>query len=162
MRVKTFAGMNCSVAGAIEAVGDRWGFLILRDLMLGLSRYDEFQTSMGIPAQTLATRLKDLEASGMVERRQYQSRPPRDEYILTAKGRDFWMVVTALREWGDRWNAHGADDTPLVLVDEKTDHAVKLALVDIVTGERVKNDAVKAKAGPGADAAMYFRLGAKA
>lgn len=161
MKAKSFAGMNCSIAGAIEAVGDRWGFLILRDLTLGLSRYDAFQTSMGIPAQTLATRLKELENSGMVERRQYQNNPPRYEYALTAKGQDFWMVLTALREWGDRWDAHGADSAPLVLVDRKSNHKAKLALVDAETGNPLDSRLVKALPGPGADAAMTFRLGVK-
>src|SRR5580658_6873806 len=101
--------MACSIAGALEAVGDRWGFLLMRDLILGLSRYDEFKDSMEIPAQTLAQRLKHFESAGLVVRRRYQAQPPRDEYKLTRKGRDFWVVLTALREWGDRWRMHAVE-----------------------------------------------------
>src|SRR4051794_5427449 len=99
--------MACSVAGALEAIGDRWGFLLVRDLALGLSRYDELRRSTGIPAQTLAQRLRHLEEAGLVERRPYQERPRRDEYLLTARGRDLWIAVTALCDWGDRWGLHG-------------------------------------------------------
>jgi len=80
MKAKSFSGMRCSIAGALELIGDRWALLIIRDLSLGLSRYDDLRTSTGIPAATLAARLKHLAASGIVERVRYQERPPRDEY----------------------------------------------------------------------------------
>ena len=67
MRAKSFAGMTCSVAGALEAIGDRWAVLLLRDLALGLSKYDELQASTGMPNTTLSTRLKHLESTGLVE-----------------------------------------------------------------------------------------------
>jgi DNA-binding HxlR family transcriptional regulator len=150
--------MACSIAGALEAVGDRWGFLLLRDLTLGLARYDEFQRSTGMPAQTLADRLRHLELSGLIVRRRYQERPPRDEYALTPKGRDFWRVLTALREWGDRWEAHAGDGPPLELVDETTGHRAQLALVDVRTGEAIPAERLETRPGPGADALMEFRL----
>ena len=112
MKSKSFAGMRCSIAGAVELIGDRWSFLLIRDLFFGLSRYDDFRASTGIPAATLAARLKHLEASGIIARVQYQERPPRDEYRLTAKGRDLWKVSLALREWGDRWDASGFGAPP--------------------------------------------------
>ncbi len=159
MRAKSFSGMNCSVAGALEAIGDRWGFLILRDLLLGLSRYDEFQTSTGIPAQTLATRLKQLEAADLVTRRRYQDHPPRDEYVLTDKGRDLWTVVTALREWGDKWDAHaGTEGPPLDLVRRDSGTRLRLALVDEKTGMQASPKEAEAVLGPGGDALMAFRL----
>lgn len=76
MRAKSFAGMTCSVAGALEAIGDRWAVLLLRDLALGLSKYDELQASTGMPNTTLSSRLKHLESTGLVERRPYQDNPP--------------------------------------------------------------------------------------
>src|ERR1044072_2297049 len=99
--------MRCSMAGALEAIGDRWALLLIRDLSLGLRRYDELRASTGIPPATLAARLTHLVEGGLVERVRYQERPPRDEYRLTEKGRDLWMVTVALREWGDRWDASG-------------------------------------------------------
>jgi DNA-binding HxlR family transcriptional regulator len=158
MRAKSFSGMACSIAGALEAVGDRWGFLLMRDLTLGLSRYDEFQVSTGIPAQTLADRLRHLETTGLVIRRRYQQRPPRDEYALTPKGRDFWVVLTALREWGDRWGAHGVAGPPVELVDRRTGHPLKLALVDKETGTAAQKQWAVMRNGPGADALTDFRL----
>ncbi|MBR9651657.1 helix-turn-helix transcriptional regulator [Thalassobius aquimarinus] len=159
MKAKSFSGMACSVAGAIEAIVDRWGVLILRDLMLGLRRYDQLQKSTGIPAQTLSNRLKQLEASGLVIKRRYQDKPPRDEYRLTEKGRDLWPVLTALREWGDRWEAHGAKGVPLELRDKTSGHPLRLELCDSVTGERVALEKAAPCPGPGADDAMRFRLG---
>jgi DNA-binding HxlR family transcriptional regulator len=161
MRAKSFSGMACSVAGALEAVGDRWGFLIMRDLTLGLSRYEEFQTSMGIPAQTLADRLRHFETNGLVMRQRYQERPPRDEYKLTAKGRDFWMVLAALREWGDRWSAHGAAGPPLEIVDRSTGRPLELALTDPQSGVRVPVDRAALRPGPGADVLMMYRLSSR-
>lgn len=160
MRTKSFTGMTCSIAGALEAVSDRWGFLILRDMLLGLTRYDAFQTSSGIPAQTLANRLKHLETYGLIERSRYQDKPPRDEYLLTEKGRDLAAVITALREWGDRWDAHGSPEgAPVVLTNSRTGNEVRLALVDTQTGAVVPMDAAKPIEGPGADPLTRFRLG---
>jgi len=151
MRPKSFAGMRCSIAGALEVVGDRWAILLLRDLALGLRRYDDLRTSTGIPTTTLATRLKNLEAHGLVERVRYRDRPPRDEYRLTEKGRDFWKVTTALREWGDRWDATGYGAPTMEVVDRDSGREVRLALVDPETGRAVPRERIQLRPGPGAD-----------
>jgi DNA-binding HxlR family transcriptional regulator len=158
MKKKSFSDMVCSVAGAIEAIGDRWGFLLLRDLVLGLSRYDELQTSTGMPAQTLSNQLKHFEAHGLVVRRRYEERPPRDGYFLTPKGRDLSMVIAAMREWGDRWEVHGAAGPPLEAVDRETGRAVEVAFVDRTSGVVVPPGRILTKAGPGADDLMRFRI----
>ena len=101
MRAKSFSGMTCSIAGALEAIGDRWAVLLLRDLALGLSKYDELQVSTGMPTTTLSTRLKHLEGSGLVERRPSQDKPPRHEYRLTDKGLALHPVIMAMVHWGD-------------------------------------------------------------
>jgi DNA-binding HxlR family transcriptional regulator len=151
MRPKSFAGMRCSIAGALEVIGDRWAILVLRDLALGLHRYDDLRASTGIPTTTLATRLKNLEAQGLVERVRYRDRPPRDEYRLTEKGRDFWKVTTALREWGDRWDATGYGAPTMKIVDRDSGREVRLALVDPETGRAVPRTRVELRPGPGAD-----------
>lgn len=148
MRAKSFAGMACSVAGALEAIGDRWAVLLLRDLSLGLSRYDDLQASTGMPTTTLSTRLKHLESTGLVERAAYQDNPPRFEYRLTEKGRDLWKVTTALREWGDRWNANGLGASTIELVDGRSGRPVVLALVDADTGEPVPKEHARLRPGP--------------
>lgn len=151
MKAKSFAGMRCSIAGALEAIGDRWAILVLRDLSLGLSRYDELQASLGIPNTTLSSRLKHLEAHGLIERRPYQDRPPRHAYALTDKGRDLWKVTTALREWGDRWDASGFGAPTVEVVDRDTGRDLTLALIDPDTGRAVPRERVHYRPGPGAD-----------
>lgn len=154
MKPKSFAGMRCSIAGALELIGDRWALLVIRDLSLGLRRYDDLRASTGIPAATLAARLKHLEAGGIVERVQYQERPPRDQYRLTAKGRDLWKVSVALREWGDRWDASGYGQPTMEMVDRETGRPVVLGLVDAGTGSPVPLERARLRPGPGADEAV--------
>jgi len=151
MKPKSFAGMRCSIAGALELIGDRWALLLIRDLSLGLSRYDDLRASTGIPAATLAARLKHLEGGGIVERVRYQDRPPRDEYRLTPKGRDLWKVSVALREWGDRWDASGYGQPTVETIDRETGRVLKLAIVDAETGVAVSPARIQLRAGPGAD-----------
>jgi len=93
----------CPIARAEDIVGDRWTVLVLRELFMRNHRYDEIQAQTGGTPQMIATRLKSLEADGMVERRAYSERPPRYEYHLTAKGQGFYSVVLALRAWGETW-----------------------------------------------------------
>ena len=143
--------MRCSIAGALELIGDRWALLLIRDLSLGLSRYDDFRASTGIPAATLAARLKHLISSGIVERVRYQERPPRDEYRLTLMGKDLWKVSLALREWGDRWDASGFGAPTVETVDRETGRPLRLALIDTETGEAVPLDRAMLRPGPGAD-----------
>lgn len=151
MKAKSFAGMRCSIAGALELIGDRWALLVIRDLSLGLRRYEDLRTSTGIPSATLAARLRHLAAAGIVERVRYQERPPRDEYRLTRKGRDLWKVNVALREWGDRWDASGFGEAPVEMVDRMTGRPLRLALVDSETGQAVGRDRVRIRPGPAAD-----------
>jgi DNA-binding HxlR family transcriptional regulator len=86
MKSKSFEGMVCSIAGVLEAVGDRWAVLILRDLSLGLSRYEDLRRSTDVTNATLSDRLRHLEDNGLIERRQYRSNPERYEYVLTQNG----------------------------------------------------------------------------
>jgi DNA-binding HxlR family transcriptional regulator len=150
MKAKSFSGMRCSMAGALELIGDRWALLLIRDLSLGMNRYDALRSSTGIPDATLAARLKLLTENGLVERVRYQERPPRDEYRLTEKGRDLWKVTLALREWGDRWDASGFG-VPMETVDRETGHLLTLALVDAETGKVVPIERATLRPGPDAD-----------
>lgn len=158
MRAKSFAGMACSIAGALEALGDRWAFLIVRDLTLGLTRYDEFRVSTGMPPTTLTDRLRHLENTGVIERRRYSDSPPRDEYVLTSKGQELWIVIFALAQWGDRWDASGRGSPPVEFIDGETGGRVKLALVNAKTGDAVPPGRTRARAGRGADDTVHWRL----
>src|SRR4051794_6526665 len=106
----------CSVARALEVVGERWSLLVIRDAFLGVRRFDEFQRSLGIARNVLQTRLERLVDEGILERRLYQERPPRHEYRLTEKGLDLWPVLVALMKWGDR---HVYPDGPPVVMEHR-------------------------------------------
>ncbi len=93
----------CPIARAESIVGDRWTVLVLRELFMGSHRFDEIQAQTGGTPQMVATRLKNMESDGLVERRPYSERPPRYEYHLTPKGKAFFSVVLALRAWGETW-----------------------------------------------------------
>ncbi|WP_329138788.1 helix-turn-helix transcriptional regulator [Streptomyces sp. NBC_01476] len=92
----------CSIADALGVVGERWTLLVLRELGFGVHRFNDIQTNTGAPRETLALRLRKLEDAGLIERRQYSEHPPRDEYLLTAAGKEIAPVLTALRQWGER------------------------------------------------------------
>ena len=89
MQRKSFADMTCPIARSLEHVGEWWSMLILRDAFGGMTRFDEFQQSLGIAPNMLTRRLAALVEAGLLERRRYSERPPRDEYVLTERGRDF-------------------------------------------------------------------------
>src|SRR5579862_8189226 len=105
MERKSFAGMDCSVAQCLEVVGEWWTMLVVRDAFLGVTRFDDFQRRLGISRNILQQRLTRLVGSGVLDRVQYSSHPPRNEYRLTDKGRELWPVLTAMRQWGDRYAA---------------------------------------------------------
>lgn len=93
----------CSIADALEIVGERWSLLVLRELGFGVHRFNDILTNTGAPRETLALRLRKLEEAGLIERRQYSQHPPRDEYLMTAAGRDMAPVLVSLRLWGERY-----------------------------------------------------------
>src|SRR5712671_1929125 len=111
MQRKSFGRMVCPIARSLERVGEWWSILILRDALHGLRRFDQFQKSLGIAPNMLARRLNALVDAGLLERRRYSEHPPRDEYVLTARGRDFRPVLIALLAWGNR---HFAPEGPIV------------------------------------------------
>jgi DNA-binding HxlR family transcriptional regulator len=124
--------MQCSIAKALDVVGDPWTMLILRDALLGVTRFEELFTRLGVPRATLTARLDHLCATGVLARRPYQDRPRRDEYVLTDKGRALRPVVVTLMQWGDEWVRH--DDPPTHLIDEATGARIDPVLVDRTTG----------------------------
>jgi len=99
---RSYDGQNCPIARALEVVGERWTLLIVRDALLGPRRFDQLQESLGIARNVLTARLNRLVEEGVLERVRYSERPPRDEYRLTAKGRELELALTALRRWGDK------------------------------------------------------------
>ncbi len=146
-----YDSQTCSIAGALEVVGERWSLLIVRDVMLGLRRFDEIQADLGIARNVLQTRLTRLQEQGVLERTPYQEHPPRHEYRLTAKGLDLWPTVYALMRWGDRYAA--PDGGPATLVEHRgCGGTVDEHRICERCGERLSVDDVRALPGPGAAA----------
>ncbi len=106
----------CSISATLDVIGDRWTFLVLRDLFRGVRRFSQLVDDLGIAKNLLSDRLKLLVDHGVVEKVPYQDRPVRHEYRLTAKGADLSPALIALMRWGDEWYANG--QPPVVLVHE--------------------------------------------
>jgi len=100
---RDYQGQTCSIARALELIGERWTLLIVRNVYLGVRRFDDLQAQLGVARNVLATRLDSLTASGILQRRPYGERPVRHEYVLTEKGRALWPVLVELMQWGDRY-----------------------------------------------------------
>jgi DNA-binding HxlR family transcriptional regulator len=148
VRRKSYADMRCSIAQALEVVGDPWTLLIVRDLLFGHHRFEQVQERLGIPRNTLADRLERLVEEGVVERRPYQERPVRHEYHLTTDGRDLSPVLVTLMQWGDQ---HRGDGRPPVVLQDGEGHRIDPVLVDRATGRTLAELRARAVPGPGAE-----------
>ncbi|HVV95339.1 MAG TPA: helix-turn-helix domain-containing protein [Hyphomicrobiales bacterium] len=156
MRRKRLDAMQCPIARSLDRVGEWWSILILRDAFHGMTRFDQFQQSLGIAPNMLTRRLAGLVEDGLLERRRYSDKPPRDEYALTKRGRDFWPVLLSFMNWGNR---HFAPEGPSVLlVDRESGKPVKPVLVDANTGERISEARHKLAPGPAAGERIRRRL----
>jgi DNA-binding HxlR family transcriptional regulator len=151
----SFEGVTCSVAQCLDVVGEWWSLLIVRDAFLGVTRFDDFQARLGISRNILTRRLNHLVDGGVLRRVPYQDHPPRSEYRLTAKGRDLWHVVTAMRQWGDRWAAPGGP--PVETRHTACGHVVTAVPSCSHCGEPLDARSVTAIPGPGASAADFDR-----
>lgn len=144
MRRTRFDDWPCPIARVTDLVGDWWTPLVLRQCFYGTRRYDDFVTTLGIPRPVLSKRLARLVDEGLLEKRQYEERPPRWEYRLTDKGRSFWDVLAAMWSWGLQWQ-WGDDDPDLVLVDRETGTEVRPIVVDEATGQPLDIRRLRAK-----------------
>src|SRR6202022_3527818 len=149
MQRKTFGNLQCPIARSLERVGEWWSILILRDAFHGLRRFDEFQKNLAIAPNTLTRRLNALVESGLLERRRYSERPPRDEYVLTERGRDFRPVLWALLAWGNKHLA--PEGASVVVVDAESGAEADPVLVDRRSGRPLVEPDFRSAAGPAAD-----------
>lgn len=140
MRRTRLTAVPCPIARGLDEVGEWWSLLILRDAMRGLTRFDEFQRSIGLATNMLTRRLRALVEAGLLEKRPYQERPLRYGYHLTDKGRDFLPVLIAMADWGRRWLL---PDGAFQLVDRETGRIVEPVLVDRNTGEPIRADQLR-------------------
>ncbi|MFC4112093.1 winged helix-turn-helix transcriptional regulator [Nonomuraea zeae] len=144
---KNYDGQDCSLAKVLEVVGERWTLLVVRDAMYGVRRFGDFQAHLDIPRAVLSQRLGALVEAGILDRRRYQDAPPRDEYILTARGRDLWMPVVMLAQWGDR---HLATHGPRRLYHHvECDTRLDPASFCVTCGRTVPLEEIEVRPGPG-------------
>jgi DNA-binding HxlR family transcriptional regulator len=155
MQRKSFGNMQCPIARSLERVGEWWSILILRDAFYGLTRFDEFQKSLDIAPNMLTRRLHALVDEGLLERHLYCEKPPRHEYRLTQRGRDFRPVLLALLAWGNKHFAPEGES--VVLVDADTGARVDPVLYDGASGKPIGARHVMG-AGPAADDGIRQRV----
>ena len=131
---KNFCDDPCPIARSLGVAGDAWSILILRDAHAGLTRFDQFRKSLGIAPTMLTRRLATLTDEGLLEKHRYSERPPREEYRLTAAGRDFLPVLFMIGAWGRQYRADGK----LVrFLDAETGTEIKAVAIDEVTGAKI-------------------------
>jgi DNA-binding HxlR family transcriptional regulator len=143
---RDYQGQNCSIARALEIVGERWTLLIVRDAFLGLRRFEEFQESLGIARNVLTDRLGRLVDEEILERVLYSERPERYEYRLTKRGRDLNLALTALRQWGDLY----LSEKPPRILRRKADRKPVVAALVPKGTQILRADEVETVRGPGA------------
>jgi DNA-binding HxlR family transcriptional regulator len=144
---KSFATMHCSIAQTLEVIGEWWTMLIVRDVFLGVTRFDQLQERLGISRNVLNQRLAHLIEHGVLEKVAYSERPLRHDYQLTDKGRDLFPVLTAMRQWGDTYAA--PDGAPLRLRHKACGRYTQAQLRCDKCGEPLDSSNVRAAAGPG-------------
>ncbi len=154
---RTYESEVCSIARALEVVGERWSVLIVRNaLFAGSTRFTDFQRSLGIAPNVLKTRLDGFVDAGIMRREQYSEQPELYEYLLTEKGRDLAPALIALTEWGDRWAAR--DGPPIRYSHSTCGSEVSHRVVCARCGEVHDPADVQARPGPGMPADRVERM----
>jgi DNA-binding HxlR family transcriptional regulator len=148
---RDYTGQTCSIARTLEVIGERWTMLIVRDVFLGLRRFDDLQADLGVARNVLAARLERLIETGVLEKVPYQDRPTRHEYRLTEKGLDLWPLLVELVQWGDR-HAPSANGPPVVFRHRDCGGRIGSGRTCERCAALVERREVAVEAGPGATA----------
>ncbi|WP_025897971.1 winged helix-turn-helix transcriptional regulator [Sneathiella glossodoripedis] len=127
---------SCPIARALSVIGDRWTLLIIRDCFMGVTRFDQLQRNIGMTRHVLADRLKKLVEADVLEKRPYQERPVRYEYLLTRKGASFFPVLMMLFSWSEKHLPHD-QVAPYEFLNAETGHKIEPVLYDDKTGSKV-------------------------
>lgn len=149
MLPRGYSGENCSVARALEVVGDRWTLLLVRDALIGITRFEDFQRHLGMATNVLTDRLARLVEEDVLQRSRYQRHPDRYEYLLTPKGRNLYSIIGALMSWGDKYYA--PNGPPLLIVHDHCGGAPVRHLTCTNCGESLGPDDVAIVPGPAGD-----------
>src|ERR1700686_3299408 len=156
MQRKSFSKMQCPIARSLERVGEWWSVLIMRDALHGMTRFDEFQKSLGIAPNMLTRRLNALVEAALLEPCSYSDPPPGDEYVTTERGRDLRPVLVSLLAWG---NKHFAPEGPsVILADAETGAIAEPIVIDRVSGRQIPGGGFSLIPGPAAGERMRQRL----
>jgi DNA-binding HxlR family transcriptional regulator len=140
MDIEKYSAGPCPVARGLARVGDAWSMLILRDASYGRTRFDQFRTSLGIAPNILTRRLKALTEDGLLAKQRYSAHPPRDEYVLTAAGRDFLPVLYAIGAWGARHHGGG----PITYAEDvETGQPIDPVVIDRHSGAPIGSRALR-------------------
>lgn len=153
----SFDRMSCSIARTVDVIGDPWTPLVLRDIAIGITRFDALQHNTDISRKVLTDRLSKLVAHGVVERQPYQHNPIRYDYFLTEKGADLAGVLLAMQTWADRW-VFGDKAVPLLLRHDPCGKIVKPVVTCSGCGEPLEPADVTPLPGPGSKAVRGTRL----
>jgi DNA-binding HxlR family transcriptional regulator len=156
MRHKSFSTMQCPIGRSLERVGEWWSILLIRDALHGLTRFEQFQKSLGISPNMLTRRLGALVDAGILRRRLYNAHPPRYEYLPTQRGLDFRPVLIALLAWGNKHFA--TEGVSIRLVDSETGRTAEPVLVDRATGKPLDPRTSHFEPGPAANDSVRKRL----
>jgi DNA-binding HxlR family transcriptional regulator len=149
MQRTQFGDMACSIARTLDVIGEPWSPLILRDVYVGINRFEQLQQELGISRKVLTERLRWLVEQGVLERREYSNRPPRHEYLLTTKGQELCDLLLVMVRWGDRWTAGEAG--PPVLYRHHACHEIShVELACSVCGQPMSALDLDVLPGPGA------------
>ncbi|MDA8016267.1 MAG: helix-turn-helix transcriptional regulator [Thermoanaerobaculia bacterium] len=154
---KRFDQMSCSVAQALEVLGDWWTLLIVREAFFGTRRFSDFSRHLGLAKNTLSDRLSHLVENGILERVDSGKTGTRYEYRLTAKGHDLLPVLTALRQWSDEW-VYGEGAEPTIVRDRATGRRLPKMVPRDVEGRELSSRDLFAEPGPGADDELRQRF----
>jgi DNA-binding HxlR family transcriptional regulator len=137
MRRTRFDDSPCPIARTTDLIGDWWTPIVMREAFRGCRRFEEFQKALSLSRGVLAQRLARLVDEGLLEKRLYEERPPRYEYVLTEKGRDFYAVLAAMWRWGSDWLWEDDGAPPLELYDRDSGRPIRPQVVDERTGEPI-------------------------
>ena len=148
MQRTDFALMPCSIARTLAIAGEAWSPLVIRDVFIGINRFDDLQRDLGISRKVLAERLRHLVDAGMLERRPYSERPLRHEYVLTEMGAAFVDVLMAIVSWGDRWTA-GEAGPPVLYRHRSCGEITHVVPHCSACGEELHSIDVEVEPGPG-------------
>ena len=148
MLPRSYESQNCSIARALEIVGDRWTLLVIRDAFEGIRRFDDFQATLGVARNVLTDRLSRLCDEGILRRHRYQERPDRFEYRLTRKGVGLWPAMMSLLLWGDEYYAEAGP--PVILVHKGCGGRLTKTLTCGDCGKSLGPTDIDPRPGPGA------------